>query len=182
MLDTNCKDQSLDGRFVPQVQGGFLHARCVCGLERRVPTDTVTNGPACEQCGTTTGEGLMQGPDRPAIIKLLAHPKMPASDANNVVYFARAGNLIKIGTTGDLWTRMAGLGKPELLGVLPGGYAVETRHHRLFAAENVHGEVFEATPRLLAYIAEHCTIPAPPVRRPRAAGDPDWAPPGWMRD
>jgi hypothetical protein len=182
MLDTNCKDDSLDGCSVPRVQDGFLHARCVCGLERRVPIDSVANQPGCSGCGASIGDGLIQGPDRVAIMRLMQKPRPPADDSDNVVYFARVGNLVKIGTTGDLWTRMANLGKPELLGVLPGGYAVEREHHQLFADDRVHGEVFHASPRLLAYIADHCTQPQPPDPRPRPTGDTDWKPPGWMHN
>lgn len=115
-------------------------------------------------------------------MRLLWRPRPKKSDEGNVVYFARIGNLIKIGTTGDLWTRMGTLGQPELLGVIPGGYATETAHHRRFADEHVHGEVFEASPRLLSYIADQCTLPERPAPRMRPPGDPDWAPPGWMRD
>lgn len=177
MLDNDCKDGALDGCSVPRVQDGFLVARCVCGATRTVPTTTVTNSPPCN-CGATTGDGLMQGPDRAAIVALMSRPS--ASDQDNVVYFARVAGLVKIGTTNNVWRRHAQLGHPELLGVIPGGYAAEREHHRMFADEHVHGEVFRASPRLLAYVEEHGTQPEPP--EPRPAGDPDWQPPGWMRD
>lgn len=182
MLDTNCKDDSLDGCSVPRVQGGFLVARCACGMTRTVPTTTVTNSPTCEGCGATTGDGLMQGPDRVAIMRLLARPREQQSHEGYVVYFARVGNLVKIGTTGNVWHRMAQLGHPELLGVVPGAYTVEREHHRRFADDHVHGEVFHASDQLLAYIEEHCTLPEHPDPRPRPGGDPDWKPPGWMRN
>lgn len=182
MLDKNCKDASLDGCSVPRVQDGFLVARCVCGATRTVPTTTVSSGEPCEGCGATTGDGLMQGPDRVALMQLLAQPRTKPDYGGYVVYFARVGNLVKIGTTGNVWHRMAQLGHPELLGVLPGAYDVERRHHQRFAQENVKGEVFEASPRLLAYVAEHCTMPEQPAPRPRPTGDPNWKPPGWMHN
>ena len=102
------------------------------------------------------------------------------SQKSQVVYFARVAGLVKIGTTGNLWHRLNQLGKPELLGVLPGSFAEEARLHRMFADDKVHGEVFAASPRLLAYIAEHGTMPEPQVAKKRP-GNPDWTPPSWMR-
>lgn len=158
---------------LPRVKDGQLTAHCVCGEIRQVPTDTVTNGATCESCGATTGDGLMQGPDRVAIIKLLGG--LRGADTNNVVYFARVGNLVKIGTTSNLWQRMSSLGNPELLGVLPGGYRAERQHHRHFAAEHVTGEIFEASDRLLAYIDENCTLPPRPLAEPKHNPSP-WRP------
>lgn len=180
MLDTNCKDGALDGCSVPRMQDGFLFARCVCGHLRKVETTTVTGSPACEHCGATTADGLIHGPDRDALVAMMHRPPK-ATDSDNVVYFARSGNLIKIGTTRALWTRMANLGHPELLGVIPGGYQVERQHHEMFTTDKVHGEVFRASDRLLAYIDQHCAHPDPPEPKPKAAGDPTWQTPGWMR-
>lgn len=164
-------------RSAPTLHKGVLTAQCVCGNRRSVPVDTVTNGVPCDACGATTAEGFMQGPDRAAIARLLGFPPSP-TDIDNVVYFARVGNLIKIGTTSNLWQRMASLGHPQLLGVMPGGYKVERQHHRRFATEHVTGEIFEATDRLLAYIREHCTRPSPPTR-PDPAPTPEI--PRWKR-
>lgn len=105
------------------------------------------------------------------------------SQKSQVVYFARVAGLVKIGTTGNLWHRLAQLGKPELLGVIPGAFAEESRLHRMFAADRVHGEVFAASPRLLAYVAEHGTMPEPPAPKERKREEPEVtaALPPWMR-
>lgn len=165
---------------IPRLHGDQLVARCVCGTTRTVPTTTVSNGPACDTCGLETAEGLLQGPDRHGIYALMHRT---FDDSNNVVYFARIGNLIKIGTTSNLPQRLASLGNPELLGVIPGGYKVETKQHRRFKDELVAGrEVFEATPRLLDYIEKHCTMPElpdPPEPKPRPSV---WVKPHWNLD
>lgn len=73
------------------------------------------------------------------------------------VYFAQAGDRIKIGWSKNVATRVAqlqtGNAAPiKLLGVVPGGRAKEREIHDLFASVRVGGEWFTATTELLAYI------------------------------
>lgn len=73
------------------------------------------------------------------------------------VYFAQAGDKVKIGWSRKVAARLAKLqtGNPapiKLLGVTSGGPAREQEIHRQFAHCRVSGEWFEATPELLAYI------------------------------
>lgn len=163
-------------RSGPTLIDGVLTARCTCGSPRRLPVAAVPDSDPCENCGATTADGLLHGPDNRSL-QLLMMRDRPPSDVDNVVYFARVGNLVKIGTTGNVWQRMAALGHPQLLGVIDGGYKVEKQHHRRFADEHVTGEIFQATDRLLSYIAKHCTRPIPPDKSdPQPVPDiPRWA-------
>jgi hypothetical protein len=145
--------------------------------------------------GTLAAVGMLQGPNgasplyRATDLLILAEArrrgrritdlrklKIEIDDSNNVVYFARTAGLVKIGTTNQLWRRLGQLGHPELLGVIPGGYDAERTHHRMFADEHVQGEIFVASPRILAYVDEHCTLPDRPGRTPAGAI------PSWKRD
>ena len=76
------------------------------------------------------------------------------------VYFARAGELIKIGVANDPARRVkelqTGSGQPiELLGHMAGGPKHERRLHGKFRYIRERGEWFRATPALLRYIAEN---------------------------
>lgn len=75
------------------------------------------------------------------------------------VYFARAGDRIKVGWSKNVATRIAQLqtGNPDpiqLLATTPGGRSLEREVHSRFADARVTGEWFSATPELLAYIAD----------------------------
>jgi hypothetical protein len=71
----------------------------------------------------------------------------------DVVYYARQGNLIKIGTTKNLANRMSDLGAQGVLVVEMGGSDVETARHRQFAAHRSHRrEWFHAAPALIEHI------------------------------
>lgn len=81
---------------------------------------------------------------------------LAARDGSSV-YFASAGNRVKIGWSKQVGTRLAQLqtGNPDpikLLGTVPGGRAKERKIQDRFAHARVHGEWFEATPELLAFI------------------------------
>lgn len=74
------------------------------------------------------------------------------------VYFAAAGDRIKIGWSRKVGTRIAQLqtGNPEpvvLLATVPGGLSRERALHRRFDHLRVAGEWFAAAPELTAYIA-----------------------------
>lgn len=75
------------------------------------------------------------------------------------VYFAQAGRgpRIKIGTTSNLSGRLKGLkhpliGKLRVLGVVPGGYEVESRMHQRFAAYRIKGEWFNMAGELEEFV------------------------------
>lgn len=73
------------------------------------------------------------------------------------VYFAQAGDRIKIGWSRNVATRIATLQTANadplhLLATVPGARSLERQLHERFAAARLSGEWFEATPDLLAYI------------------------------
>lgn len=80
------------------------------------------------------------------------------SPVEEIVYFLRAGEFIKIGkTTGDPTSRVAQLqtGCPfpiEVLATMRGGRGREAKLHKKFAALRAHGEWFHASPVLMAFI------------------------------
>jgi hypothetical protein len=84
-----------------------------------------------------------------------------------LVYFvqARALGFVKIGVAADLAARMRAMrtSSPDHLDVigtiLRGGRALEHTLHRRFDAHRAHGEWFRPAPELLAYIAEHASLP-----------------------
>jgi hypothetical protein len=81
-----------------------------------------------------------------------------ADTAPQYVYFAQVdGGPIKIGVARNPIRRLAQMrtGNPapiRLLGVIRGNTQTELEIHNLFAAENVAGEWFEPSRRLLAFI------------------------------
>ena len=81
-------------------------------------------------------------------------------DIDSLVYFVQAGNLpkVKIGyTTGAIRSRMANLqtGSCEVLRLracIWGGMALEEHLHSKFAADRLHGEWFQLSPEILAFL------------------------------
>lgn len=78
-------------------------------------------------------------------------------ESKTSVYFARSGDRIKIGFTGDLDQRMACLSAMScqpvtLLTYVPGGREKESHFHRRFAALRLHGEWFVASESMLRFI------------------------------
>lgn len=69
------------------------------------------------------------------------------------VYYVRIGDRIKIGTSGNIKSRIASLMPDEVLATEPGGREIETLRHRQFAALRVRGERFQPGPELLSHIA-----------------------------
>lgn len=78
-------------------------------------------------------------------------------EAPACVYYARIGDIIKIGFTRHLWARMRALrvSHLDLLAVEPGGREVERARHLEFRAERAHArmENFHPSERLLGHIA-----------------------------
>ena len=86
------------------------------------------------------------------------------AELGDVVYFVRIANEVKIGYTSNIHQRRNhfGIRNEDILAVLPGGRDEERRHHELFAADRVHGEYFNPSPQLLAYINDirgACGVP-----------------------
>ncbi len=78
-------------------------------------------------------------------------------DMGSVVYFVAGGELIKIGTTIDLETRLKDLQNMSataiaFLSSMPGGYKEERELHVRFAHLRAHGEWFRRGDDLLAFI------------------------------
>lgn len=92
-----------------------------------------------------------------------------------LVYYARSGDLVKIGYTTDLRTRMRKLRPDELLAVEPGGSLLEASRHREFSASRREGEWFSLTEDLVAHVSEvaqHHTTPALDRVLTRSPADP----------
>ena len=75
------------------------------------------------------------------------------------VYFVRCGDLVKIGTSNDVYQRMSSIRTMtplplELLAIGAGSRAEEADLHARFAHLRQHGEWFTAAPELLAFIAQ----------------------------
>lgn len=72
-----------------------------------------------------------------------------------IVYYIRRGELIKIGTTSNPASRFDSLMPDEILAHEPGGVAEEALRHRQFNPERVarRGEYFRPSPRLMKHIA-----------------------------
>lgn len=60
----------------------------------------------------------------------------------NVVYYARIGNRVKIGTSYDLRARLTVINPEELLAIERGSYELEAQRHREFRELHTHGEWF----------------------------------------
>ena len=73
----------------------------------------------------------------------------------DVVYYIRARDRIKIGTSGNPRMRLASLHYEELLAFEPGGRALEQRRHAQFGEQRIPGgEWFHVHDALLQHIAD----------------------------
>lgn len=73
-------------------------------------------------------------------------------DTPGVVYFARFGELVKIGFTTNLRQRMAAIRPDELLATTPGTMRDEEAMHHRFGDAWSRGELFRPTGRLMSFI------------------------------
>lgn len=96
-------------------------------------------------------------PDRP--------PLEIAGMHTPVVYFMRSGELIKIGTSSNLRTRLNTLQPEEYLGCVAGSYPEEKQAHHAWKHLRVRGEWFRATPELLDWIRSVVTDTTDPRTR-----------------
>lgn len=74
--------------------------------------------------------------------------------AIQVVYYARIGNRVKIGTSTNLPTRMQVIRPEEIMVLEAGGFDVEQRRHLQFKALRTHGEWFKLEGALVEHIAQ----------------------------
>lgn len=95
-------------------------------------------------------ETVERVPDRPQPV-----PRNPVRETQDqVVYYLRFGDRIKIGTTGNLPKRLASTPHDALLGVERGGYALERQRHVQFAEYRIRArsEWFHVHDALLVHI------------------------------
>jgi hypothetical protein len=85
-----------------------------------------------------------------ALIKAAA----PSHHHPAVVYYMRMGDLVKIGTSTNIRSRIATLNTQGVMAVEPGSYAVERERHAQFAHLRGHGEWFILGEDLAAHIAD----------------------------
>lgn len=71
---------------------------------------------------------------------------------DQLVYYMRIGNRVKIGTTTNLRVRLEAINPEELLCTEPGGHPLEKQRHRQFAELRTHGEWFRLEGELQAHI------------------------------
>lgn len=89
--------------------------------------------------------------------RMLVRPPRPVPDAQPVVYFIRSGDLIKIGTTVCMPSRLVALATnaPEplqILLVVAGDHTQEHQVHALFRDDRVRGEWFRPSQALMEFI------------------------------
>jgi hypothetical protein len=91
--------------------------------------------------------------------------------ARSVIYYARVGPLIKIGTTIDLSTRMRTLGVDCVLVTEPGTYELEHQRHREFARSKAPRgiEYFHETADLVEHIRRLQMVAAEQARTATAS-------------
>lgn len=99
-----------------------------------------------------------------AIDQCTATPKQlrQRKERDEVVYYLRIGESVKIGTTGDLAARLRSY-PPQtvVLATEPGGRDVETRRITQFATDRIAGrEWFEPSPKLMAHIRKLASVAA----------------------
>lgn len=69
-----------------------------------------------------------------------------------VVYYMRFANLIKIGTSARFIQRFFALRPDEVLAIEPGSYELERKRHRQFARFHSHNEMFFPGPPLMEHV------------------------------
>jgi hypothetical protein len=93
-------------------------------------------------------------PPRPKLVEPTKRTKAfrNARDRMGTVYFMRFGRLVKIGFSTNIRSRVSSLRPDELLATMPGTLRDEDALHHKFGSAWVHGEYFEATSELMAFI------------------------------
>lgn len=81
-----------------------------------------------------------------------------AAGNNNVVYYIRFRDLVKIGTTNNLRRRCSEIPVQTLYGFEPGDRTQETRRHRQFAGIRRQGEWFTDGRQIRAHINKVCEL------------------------
>jgi hypothetical protein len=69
-----------------------------------------------------------------------------------LVYYMRIGNRVKIGTTGNLKSRLSTINPEELMATEPGGRERERARHDQFKELRTHGEWFRLEEPLVSYM------------------------------
>lgn len=80
----------------------------------------------------------------------LRHPKQTD---DQVVYYLRFADRIKIGTTSNPTTRLLAIPHDEVLATEPGGYTLERQRHQQFRNLHITGEWFRLDSSLTEHIA-----------------------------
>jgi hypothetical protein len=88
---------------------------------------------------------------------LAGHPNPKVSKITGFVYFALYGKRVKIGTCANVKSRLQGIqsgmpGRVRVHYVTPGGRALESELHNLFAADRVTGEWFRYSTAIREWI------------------------------
>lgn len=94
--------------------------------------------------------------DQADVEKMAVIPSDSDGDVEPLVYYVRIGHHVKIGTTRDLYNRMASLQPDEILALEVGGSSLERERHRQF--DHIRAtkgrEYFLPTVELMDHIAE----------------------------
>jgi hypothetical protein len=131
-------------------------------LAEFIPTSSPYFGRVLLRVDEIEGLGVTITPDvmREVILKIHEtdqHKKdlsrrLQAGRKNQVVYYMRVGDRVKIGTTINLQHRMAHFNPEELLATETGGHHLERQRHRQFGHLRTTGEWFKYEDDLRAHI------------------------------
>jgi hypothetical protein len=90
---------------------------------------------------------------RPELVAAESAAMVASTQPGQVVYYARMGNRIKIGTSANVARRMKEINPEELMAVEPGGHALEHCRHIQFEHLHTHSEWFRHEADLASHIA-----------------------------
>lgn len=113
-----------------------------------------------------------------------AEPETPTwraemADRPSWVYYVRCGNLIKIGTTTNLNSRLSSIRPNEVLALEPGWYELEAQRHRQFAELQASGEYFHPGVALQEHVRSiRQDHGEPPATKSVVPDGQDWFPKG----
>jgi len=102
--------------------------------------------------------------------RLPVRHKATTDDSGSVVYFIKAGNVVKIGIAANADKRLRELQtanphRLELLGTITGGRSKEMELHERFHHLRLSGEWFTASAELLEYVAALISMQGTPHER-----------------